>query len=42
MFHTRATVGVNFQQIELFTGYDYRSIGSVHLDGPMIGLQFWY
>lgn len=41
-FHTRASIGFNINQAEFFTGYDYRSIGSVHIEGPMLGVQFWY
>jgi hypothetical protein len=41
-FHGRASVGINIEQTEFFIGYDYRSIGDVDLEGPMLGLQFWY
>lgn len=41
-FHGRASAGFNVQQTEFFIGYDYRSIGDVDLEGPMLGVQFWY
>jgi hypothetical protein len=40
--HARGSAGVNIGQTEFFVGYDYRSIGSVHIEGPMLGVQFWY
>ena len=39
LIHVRSTVGVDLQRWELFTGYDYRKIGDVHIDGPLVGLQ---
>ena len=41
-FHGRGSVGFNIRQTEFFVGYDYRSIGEVDLEGPMLGVQFWY
>jgi hypothetical protein len=41
-FHGRASAGINIEQTEFFIGYDYRSIGDADLEGPMLGLQFWY
>ncbi|MEX2185401.1 MAG: hypothetical protein WD875_01350 [Pirellulales bacterium] len=41
-FHGRASAGFNIDQTEFFVGYDYRSIGSVELEGPMLDVQFWY
>lgn len=42
MFHGRASVGVNIQQVEFFLGYDHRAIGDVEIAGPMLGVQLWY
>ncbi len=39
LIHVRSTVGLNYQRWELFTGYDYRKIGDVHIDGPVAGLE---
>ncbi|MFO0970049.1 MAG: hypothetical protein U0793_31235 [Gemmataceae bacterium] len=36
------TVGVNYRHLEIFTGYDYMRIGRVELQGPLVGLRFWY
>ena len=41
-FHGRASVGFNIDQTEFFAGYDFRSIGDVDVEGPMLGVQFWY
>ena len=42
LFHVRATAGVVFHGCELFTGYDYRSIGQADLMGPMVGLRYHF
>jgi hypothetical protein len=34
------TAGFTFKRWELYTGYDYRKVGSVHFDGPVAGVQF--
>jgi hypothetical protein len=41
-FGGRGTVGVLYKGWEVFTGYDYRSIGSVSLDGVLVGLRLWF
>jgi hypothetical protein len=42
VFHGRASIGAIWHGVEFFTGYDYLSIGSVNLQGPMAGLRFWF
>ncbi len=42
VFHARGTIGAIWHGVEVFTGYDYLSIGSVNLQGPMAGLRFWF
>jgi hypothetical protein len=40
--HGRATVGLNYKRWEVFGGYDFLRIGSVNLQGPMLGLRLWF
>jgi hypothetical protein len=40
--HGRATLGVVKQHFELFGGYDFQRIGSVNIQGPMLGLRLWF
>ncbi len=42
LLHVRATAGLVFHGCELFTGYDYRSIGQADLMGPMVGLRYHF
>jgi hypothetical protein len=42
LFHGRATVGIICSGWEVYTGYDYLRIGSADLQGPMIGLRYWF
>jgi hypothetical protein len=42
MFHGNVTVGAIWDRVEFFGGYDYRKIGSVKLEGPLIGLRLWF
>jgi len=42
VFHARGTWGVMLQRWELFGGYDYLRIGSVDLQGPVLGLRVWF
>jgi hypothetical protein len=42
VFHTRATVGAVYRRWELYGGYDFLRIGSVNLQGPMVGLRLWF
>jgi hypothetical protein len=38
----RATVGAAWRRWEVFGGYDFLRIGSVNLQGPMLGLRVWF
>ena len=40
--HFRTTVGANYRHLECLTGYDFMRIGSVNVQGPLIGLRFWF
>jgi hypothetical protein len=40
--HVRGTVGAVWKGCELFGGYDFLRIGSVNLQGPLVGLRFWF
>jgi hypothetical protein len=40
--HAAGTVGVMLNRCEVYGGYDYRRIGDVELEGPMIGLRVWF
>jgi hypothetical protein len=40
--HWRLTAGVTWHGLELFGGYDWMRINHVHLEGPMLGLRFWF
>lgn len=40
--HLLGKVGLVFERFEVFGGYDYRTIGSVPLQGAMLGLQVWF
>lgn len=40
--HARSTAGLTFDHFEAFAGYDFMRIGSVNVQGPMLGLRFWY
>ena len=42
MFHLAGKAGLMFDRFEVFAGYDYRTIGSVPLEGTMFGLQVWF
>lgn len=42
MLHGRVSVGAIWDRVEVFTGYDYRRIGSVPLHGPMAGVRIWF
>lgn len=41
-FHAAGRVGLMLDRFELFSGYDYRSIGGVALQGTMFGVQVWF
>ena len=40
--HLAGTAGVMLDRFEVYGGYDYRRIGDVELQGPMIGLRLWW
>ncbi len=42
LFHARTTAGVNIQNVELYTGYDYFDVGSAQIGGLVAGVQLWY
>ncbi len=42
LIHLRTTGGLCFNRWEIYTGYDYRKIGSVEFDGPVAGVMFRY
>jgi hypothetical protein len=42
VFHARGSIGAIWHGVEIFTGYDYLSIGTTSLQGPMAGLRFWF
>jgi hypothetical protein len=42
VIHMRTTVGIVYRHGELLAGYDFLRIGSVNLQGPLIGLRFWF
>lgn len=42
MIHLRATLGVQWRQAEVFTGYDYREIGNTQLDGFVAGVRLLF
>jgi hypothetical protein len=40
--HARGTLGVVKNHFEFFGGYDFIRIGSVNVQGPMLGLRLWF
>lgn len=42
VLHGRGTVGVLYRRYEWFGGYDFLRIGSVNLQGPVVGLRLWF
>lgn len=42
LFRYRAGLGLTWQGLEFFTGYDRYKLGSERIDGWMNGVQFWY
>jgi hypothetical protein len=41
VLHGRATAGLVWGRWEVFAGYDFLRIGSVNLQGPLVGLRLW-
>lgn len=42
VFHARAALGAVWHRLELFGGYDFLRIGSVSLQGPLLGIRLWF
>jgi hypothetical protein len=42
LFHGRATVGLHFHRVEIYTGYDYYDVNRTPLGGPVAGIRLWY
>ncbi len=42
VFEMRPTVGAAFRAIEVYAGYEYLSVGSVPVSGPVVGLRQWW
>jgi hypothetical protein len=40
--HGRITTGAIYKHCELFGGYDILRIGTVNLQGPVLGLRYWF
>jgi hypothetical protein len=40
--HAAGTAGVMIHRCEVYGGYDYRRIGDVEIQGPMVGLRIWF
>jgi hypothetical protein len=38
----RGTLGATFRRWEVYGGYEFQRIGSVNLQGPMLGLRVWF
>jgi hypothetical protein len=42
VLHGRATFGVVYRHYEIYGGYDFLRIGTVNLQGPMVGMRLWF
>jgi len=42
IWHGRGTIGASFKHCEIFTGYDFMRVGSVNVQGPLVGLRLWF
>lgn len=42
VIHGRVTGGAVYNRFEIFGGYDFLRIGSVNLQGPVLGLRLWF
>ena len=38
----RGSVSAIWHGCEIFTGYDFLRIGGTNLQGPMVGVRFWF
>ena len=42
LFRFRTTAGVVYRSVELYTGYEFTDIGSVHWNGLIGGVRLWF
>jgi hypothetical protein len=42
LFHGRATVGVEYRHVELYTGFDYFDVGETQIHGWVAGTRLWF
>jgi len=42
LFHVRATGGIQWRGVELYTGYDYFDVGTTQIDGWISGVRIWF
>jgi len=42
LFQGRATVGVHFHRLEIYTGYDYLDIGDTPINSAISGVRVWF
>ena len=42
LFRFRTTAGVIYRSVEVYTGYEYTDIGSVHWNGLIGGVRLWF
>jgi hypothetical protein len=42
LFRFRTTAGVVYRSVEVYTGYEYSDIGSVHWNGLIGGVRLWF
>ena len=42
LFRFRTTAGVVYRSVELYTGYEFSDIGSVHWNGLIGGVRLWF
>jgi hypothetical protein len=42
IWHGRGTIGASYKHLEVFTGYDFMRVGSVNVQGPLVGLRLWF
>jgi hypothetical protein len=42
LFHVRATGGIQWRGVELYTGYDYFDVGNTQIDGWVSGVRIWF
>jgi hypothetical protein len=42
VLHGRATLGAVWRHWEVYGGYDFLRIGNVNLQGPLVGVRWWF